>query len=304
MDHFGQLIGKDLLGAVELAALPVIHLVDLRKRQEGEHPDALEHVGVGHVAPILVEVKGAGLVGVKPHGVAGGLAHLVALRVGEQGDGHGVRILAELAADQLGAAQHIGPLVVAAELHVAAIVLEQVVEVIGLHDHVVEFQEGQALLHALLVALGAQHIVHREAGADLAQKLNIIESQKPVGIVQHLCLALAELDEFFHLLFKAGGVVVDVFLGEHLAHIGAAGRIADHSGAAADEGDGLVAGKLQTLHQRKRHKVAGGKAVCKLPDLRGEDYVPFPLCRVCLVYQRCGVIRLDLVFQVGKILVV
>ena len=60
-----------------------------------------------------------------------------------------VGVLAQLLADQLGAAQHVAPLVVAAELHIAAIMLEQVVEVVGLHDHVVEFQEGQTLLHPL-----------------------------------------------------------------------------------------------------------------------------------------------------------
>ena len=62
------------------------------------------------------------------------------------------------------AAQHVAPLVVAAELHVASVVLEHIVEVVGLHDHVVELQEGEALLHALLVALRPEHVVHAEAG--------------------------------------------------------------------------------------------------------------------------------------------
>ena len=74
-----------------------------------------------------------------------------------------MRVLAQLAANQLGAAEHITPLVVAAELHVAAVVLEQVVEVVGLHGHVVELEEAQTLLHALLEAFGAEHVVDREA---------------------------------------------------------------------------------------------------------------------------------------------
>ncbi len=53
----------------------------------------------------------------------------------------------------------------------------------------------------------------------------------------------------------------DVLLGQHLAHIGAAGGVADHGGAAADQGDGLVARHLQALHQGQGHKVAGGQAV-------------------------------------------
>ena len=162
---------------------------------------------------------------------------------------------AQLAADQLGAAQHVAPLVVAAELHVAAVVLEHVVEVVALHDHVVEFEEGQSLLHPLLVALGPQHIVDREAGAHLPQQLDVVQLEQPVGVVQHDGLALAEVDEPLHLLFEAGGVVLDVLPRQHLAHIGAAG------GAAADQGDGLVAGHLQPLHQGQSHEVAGGQAV-------------------------------------------
>ena len=53
----------------------------------------------------------------------------------------------------------------------------------------------------------------------------------------------------------------DVLLGQHLAHVGAAGGIADHGGAAADQGDGLVASHLQALHQGQRHEMACGQAV-------------------------------------------
>ena len=135
------------------------------------------------------------------------------------------------------------------------------IEVIRLHDHVVEFQEGQTLFHPLLIALGPQHIVHREAGAHFPQKLHIIQFQQPIGVVEHLGLAFAELDEFLHLALEALGVVIDVFLGEHLPHIGAAGGVADHGSAAADEGDGPVARHLQPLHQGQGHEMTGGQAV-------------------------------------------
>ena len=45
-------------------------------------------------------------------------------------------------------------------------------------------------------------------------------------------------------------------LGEHLAHIGSAGGVADERGAVADEGDGAVSGHLQTLHKAQCHEVA------------------------------------------------
>ena len=139
--------------------------------------------------------------------------------------------------------------------------LEHVVEVVALHDHVVEFEEGQALLHPLLVALGAQHVVDREAGTHVTQQLDVVQVQQPVGVIQHQGLALGEVDELFHLLFEAGGIVGDVLFGQHLAHVGAAGGIADHGGAAADQGDGLVSSHLQALHQGQRHEMACGQAV-------------------------------------------
>ena len=64
--------------------------------------------------------------------------HLLSLRIQKQGDGHSVCILAQLPADQFCTAQHVGPLVVAAELHIAAVFLVQLIEVIALHNHVVE----------------------------------------------------------------------------------------------------------------------------------------------------------------------
>ena len=132
-------------------------------------------------------------------------------------------VLAQLAADELRAAEHVRPLVVAAELEVAAVVLIEIVEVVGLHGHVVELQEAQALLHALLEALGAEHVVHREARADVADEVDIVELQEPVSVVDHHGLALAKLDKPLHLLFKAVAVVLDGLSGHHGAHVGAAG---------------------------------------------------------------------------------
>ena len=255
MNQLRQLVGQDLLGIVELRTLPGGHLVDLLQGQEREHTDALQHVGIVDVAPVLEELKGAGLVGVKPHRALSGLAHLVALGVQQQGDGHGVGVLAQLLADQLRAAQHIAPLVVAAELHIAAVMLEHVVEVVALHDHVVELQEAQTLLHALLVALGAEHVVHGEAAAHLAQQLDVVQRLQPLGVIQHQCLAVGEVDELLHLTLEALRVVLDGLLSEHLTHIGAPGGVADQGRAVADEGDGLVARHLQTLHQAQSHKV-------------------------------------------------
>ena len=55
--------------------------------------------------------------------------------------------------------------------------------------------------------------------------------------------------------------MVDVFFGEHFAHIRPAGRVTDHRCAAADQSDRFVAGHLKALHQSQRHKMSGGEAV-------------------------------------------
>ena len=62
-------------------------------------------------------------------------------------------------------------------------------------------------------------------------------------------------------MLKALSVVVDVLPGEHFPHIGAPGGVADHGGAAADQGDGLVSRLLQALHEGQGHEVARRQAV-------------------------------------------
>ena len=255
VNELGQLIGENLLGAVELAAFPAAHFVDFLQRQEGQHADAFQHVRVVHVAPVLEEVVGGSLLRVEPHRALGGLAHLLALGIEQQGNGHGVGVLAELAADQLRAAEHIRPLVVAAELQVAAVFLKEMQEIVALHDHVVKFQEAESLLHTLLVALGTEHVVDREAGSDVSQQFDVIQLEQPVAVVDEQCLALSEVDEFAHLLLEALDVVVDCLGSHHLSEIGSPGWIADHSRAAADKRNRLVASHLQPLHQTERHEV-------------------------------------------------
>ena len=136
------------------------------------------------------------------------------------------------------------------------------VEVVALHNHVVKFQEAEPLLHALFVAFRGQHPVDAEAGTHLAQQLDVVQVHQPVGVVEHHRFAFTEFDEAFHLALEALGVVVNVLFCQHLAHIGAAGWVADHGGAAADQRDRTVARLLQALHQGQRHKVAGGQAIC------------------------------------------
>ena len=106
-----------------------------------------------------------------------------------------------------------------------------------------------------------EHSVYGEARAYLAEKLYVVEVEQPLGVVNHQSLAVGEVDKTAHLLLEALYVVLDLFLCEHLAHIGTSRRVADHACAAAEKRDRLVACHLQTLHQAERHEVAYVKAV-------------------------------------------
>ncbi len=96
--------------------------------------------------------------------------------------------------------------------------------------------------------------------ADVAQELQVVELAEPVGVVDHQRLALAEIEQGSHLLLELGQVGVDLLDAEELAHLGLAAGIADHAGAAADDGDRPVAVALHVSQGHDRHQVADVKA--------------------------------------------
>ena len=172
-----------------------------------------------------------------------------------------------LAADQVSAAEHVAPLVVAAHLQPAAVALEQLQEVVGLHQHVRELQERQAVVrrHARLIAFGRQHLVDGEKRADVAHEVDEVQVTQPVAVVDDDGLVLREVEEPAHLLPDARDVAVDRFHGHHLAHVRLAGRVANHGGTAAHQGDGTVSGALHVRHGHDRNVVADVQGVgCRI----------------------------------------
>ena len=105
--HLRQFKRQNFLGLVQLAAFPLVHLIDLLERQERQHTDTFHNIGIIDVAPVLIKFKRTGLIRVEPDSISGGLAHLLALRVRQKRDGHGVRVLAKLAANEFRTAQHV-----------------------------------------------------------------------------------------------------------------------------------------------------------------------------------------------------
>ena len=79
MDKVRQLICKDLLRLIELSAFPLVHLIDLFKRKECQHTDALKDIGVPDVSPVLVELVRGRLFRIEPDCSARRLAHFLAL---------------------------------------------------------------------------------------------------------------------------------------------------------------------------------------------------------------------------------
>ena len=252
MDELGDLVGENLLGFVDLAVLERTQTTNLVHRQEGQQTEALFDVLIVNIAPVLVEVVRAGLRRIEPKCALLGLAHFTTVMGQQQLEGAGKRIFTLLAADEIRAAQHVAPLVVAAHLQTAAVVLEQLEEVVGLHEHVGELEEGKSVFgcHACFIAVGSQHFVDGEHGADVAHELDEVQVAQPVAVVDDNRLALGKIEEAAHLLFNLRNVVVDGFNGHHLAHIGLSGRVANHRGAAAHQRNRTVS---RTLHVRHRH---------------------------------------------------
>ena len=221
-------------------------------RQEGQQPQALLHVRIINVAPVLVEIERGSFVRVKPQRALFSLAHLPAVVGQQQLERAGECLFAVLAAHQVRAAEHVAPLVIAAHFQPAAVAVEQLQEVVGLHEHVGEFEERQTVVgrHARLVAVSGQHLVDGEHRADVAHELDEVQVAQPVRVVDDNRLVVGEIKETAHLLLDALDVVVNRLDGHHLAHVGLAGRVADHCRAAAHQRNRAMS---RALHVRHRH---------------------------------------------------
>ena len=229
--------------------------------QVGQQGQAVFHITVVHITPVLIKIVGRGLFGVQPQGALFGFAHFFALAIGQELAGHAVGRLLHLATNQLHATQHVGPLVVAAQFHNAIVILMQLPEVIGLHNHVVEFKEGQALFPTFFEAFSGEHAVYRKMHAYLSEQAYIVQVEQPISVVGNNGLALAKVDEAAHLLFEAGNIVLNELGSEHLAHFVLAAGVANHAGTAAQKHDGAMACLLHMAHHHQSNKVTHMQAV-------------------------------------------
>ena len=155
------------------------------------------------------------------------------------------------AAAEIDAVDDIAPLVGAAHLQHAAVALVQLDEIVGLQDHVVEFEERQFLLavEPQLHRIEGEHAVDREMPADVAQEIDVVERVQPVGIVGHdgVAAGILECQELGEDGADALEIFVDISSVRMRAALVLAGRIADARGAAAHQRDRPVAGLLHPV---------------------------------------------------------
>ena len=192
------------------------------------------------------------------------LAHLAARRRGEKRRGEGVELLRAHAVAEIDAVDDVAPLVRAAHLQPAVAPLREFDEVVGLQDHVVEFEEGQRLLaiEPELDRIEGEHAVDGEMAADVAQELQVVDAAQPVGVVEHQRVgrAAAVSQIVGEDLLERGDVLLDRLDRHELARLVLEGGVADHAGAAAHQGDRPVPRLLQPVEQHDLDQRAGMQA--------------------------------------------
>ncbi len=161
---------------------------------------------------------------------------------------------------EVDAGDDVAPLVRAARLHPATVAPVQLHEIVGLQDHVIEFEKAQRLIavEAQLHAVHRQHAIDRHVPADLAQERHIFQTVEPVGVVDHdrIGRPAPERDEPLEHAEQALLVAFDLCGREQLAHLVLARRIADLRRAAAHHHDRLVARLLEPAKRHDLHQVA------------------------------------------------
>jgi len=152
-------------------------------------------------------------------------------------------------ARQIDAVDDIAPLIRSAHLHKAAVAAVQFKEIIGLQDHVVEFEERQRLLavQPRFHALKRQHAVDAEMPANVAQEAKVVQIIQPFGIVDHHRIGrpVAKADIGRKRPLDPGDIVINLRVGQQRPLIGAKARIAHLGRAAAHQHDRLAPRFLQ-----------------------------------------------------------
>ena len=167
--------------------------------------------------------------------------------------------------DQVDAAHHVAPLVVATGLERAAVAAVKLEEVVGLQDLVGELGVGDTLVRGntprddILVEHGA----HAEVLADRAQKVDGAHLLGPVQVVHHRRGGRSlEVEELRDLRMQAIRPALHNVSRLELA-LAALARVADLPGCAAHERERTVASELQVTHDDQLNEVSMVQRGCR-----------------------------------------
>ena len=245
---------KNLLRLVHFRAAECRQPGDLVQRQFRVELEEAADIGILRIPPVLPVVVRRQHVGIEPYRAGHRLAHLGARRCGQQRRRQCIELALIAAPAQFDAVDDVAPLVGASHLQHASLAPRKLEEIIGLQDHVVEFEEGERLLavESQLHRIETQHAVDGEMHTIVAQEIDVVEMIQPVSIVDHPRIrgAIAEIEKPPEHLADAGQVGADLLDGEKLPRFVLERGIANLGGAAAHQGDRPVPG---LLHPAQHH---------------------------------------------------
>ena len=200
MDDLCLLEGKAGLGFVDVA-LRISILGNFIEGHEGEDLHEPDDILVRCISPVLVIVVDAGHVLIKEDCTLLTLTHLLAVSPHDEVEGKTVALGTLHVVDEVDTCHDVAPLIGSTDLEAASGLFVEHVVVIALKKLVVELNEAQSPLEALLDSFEGQHPVDGEVTSDLAEEPDVVEINKPLGVVHLHCPAetgfgvLGEIDD-------------------------------------------------------------------------------------------------------------
>mmetsp|Transcript_18251 Transcript_18251/g.28865 ORF Transcript_18251/g.28865 Transcript_18251/m.28865 type:complete len:278 (+) Transcript_18251:94-927(+) len=177
MQQGGDFGGQPRLGFVDLRALQSTQPIALVQWHFGIKLEEPTHIRIGRVAPELPEFIGRQHLGVQPDRTSLRLAHFFAVRRGQQRRGEAVDLPLDHPARQVDAVDDIAPLIRTTHLQDTVIAAVKLHEIIGLQDHIVEFEKAKRLFAVQpgFDAFKAEHPVDREMPPNVAQEIEVVQ---------------------------------------------------------------------------------------------------------------------------------
>ena len=136
-------------------------------------------------------------------------------------------------------------------------------------------KERLLAVEAQLHRIEREHAVDREVPAYVAQELDVVDLQQPVGVVGHdgVVRAVTEAEVPRERLLHVVQVVVDDLRRHQLAGFVLEGRVSHHSRAAAHQRDRAMARLLEPVQHHDLGQVTDVQAAgCRvIADIGGDD---------------------------------